>query len=189
MGATSAMFGSAWHQHPKIDCVDWPSGEFATLRELAAAIVKRDGIDAHDSVGGSSLGGMVAQEIACISTCPGVVLLGSAESCEEIPRLLRWLAPLARGLPVEWAQFSAPIVGELGKQFAHSDPKFIRSMCSAAANWAGVELSCARLRIHGANDHIIPPPARAHLIEGAGHLVAMSHGAQCLALVDAWLRR
>jgi hypothetical protein len=65
--------------------------------------------------------------------------------------------------------------------FSRSQPEFVRRMCRAIFAWEGsddVPVRC--LRIHGRKDHVIAPPASADLWLDAGHLLAITHAAECV---------
>ena len=66
MGADSSMYTEPFKALPSVRFVDWPPyrGQ-RTLPELAASVIASSGITPDDEIGGTSLGGMVALEIAC----------------------------------------------------------------------------------------------------------------------------
>ena len=68
--------------------------------------------------------------------------------------------------------------------FADSQASFIRAMCRAIFTWPGLDVTRIRpLRIHGKNDHVIPPPAKVDRLLDAGHLLAMTHAEECVAFL------
>jgi pimeloyl-ACP methyl ester carboxylesterase len=180
MGATSAMYESL---RPEIDFevnfIDWPEykGE-KTYVEVAKRLIEENDISDGDIIGGSSLGGMVALEIAQILRPKTTVLLGSAVNNREVQSALSLLSPLAAVTPISLIQF---LVGKhdslLTKMFSNSDPGFIRAMCLHLPSWPGYSGPKENiLRLHGRKDHVIPCPATgAEIVEGAGHLLAMTH--------------
>ena len=180
MGATSAMYDSL---KPEIDFeanfLDWPEykGE-TTYMEVAARIITENDISDGDIVGGSSLGGMVALEIAQILRPRTTVLLGSAINKREVQSALSILSPLAAVTPISLIQF---LVGKhkslIAKMFSNCDSGFIRAMCLHLRSWPGYSGPNENIvRLHGRKDHVIPCPATgAEIIDGAGHLLAMTH--------------
>ena len=65
MGANSNMYSGPWLDLPNIKYLDWPKyqGE-KSLSEVAEKVINENSISQTDFIAGSSLGGMVALEIA-----------------------------------------------------------------------------------------------------------------------------
>lgn len=191
MGADSGMFTGSWRRLPDAVFVDWPpySGE-QSLAEIAGRIVAAYDINEGDVVVGTSLGGMVACEIARLKRLHRLVLIGSALHPAEIHPLLVTLQPLARFAPVDWLQWSAAsIPSELAHMFGRAQPEFIRASIKAVFRWDGMDPSLpSPLRIHGKHDLIIPPPPRMDLLIEGGHLIALSHAQDCCAFILNSLR-
>ncbi len=188
MGADSSMYCGPWRDLDFLRFANWPEwrGE-TTLDAVAGRIVAANEIRPGDIVGGSSLGGMVALEIARQIPVRAVVLIGSAAEGHEINSFLRLVAPLASLTPIRFGQILAGISADprIGESFSRADSAFIRSMCRALASWPGGIAPGAAysvLRIHGARDLVIPCPRRdaARVVPGAGHLVAITHPAECV---------
>lgn len=185
MGADSAMYPRKHYAGlHDICCVDWPEyrGE-TTLREVAGRTITEYGITEDMAVGGASLGGMVAIEIAKILKIRKVILIGSAISPQYINRNLRALSSLSFLAPFKLTQYFAGQINrnsgnDLLAMFQRSDPRFIRAMCGAISRWEGLDAYDCRLsQIHGKLDAIIYPPERNCLIiEDGGHLISMTHG-------------
>ena len=73
--------------------------------------------------------------------------------------------------------------------FAHTQAGFIRAMCRAIFTWPGLDLTRIRpLRLHGRHDRVIPPPREVDLLLDAGHLLAMTHAAECVAFLRSYER-
>ncbi|HLP06694.1 MAG TPA: alpha/beta fold hydrolase [Opitutaceae bacterium] len=189
MGADHRMYAApAWHTLPDARFLDWPAyrGE-NSIGAIATRVIAEAEIHDGDTVIGSSLGGIVACEIANRLQLRSLVLIGSAQSPSEIAPLLAVLHPLAAIAPLEIVRFSAgKLPGELSAMFAESQTSFIRAMCHAIFVWSGLESSRIRpLRIHGRSDHVIPPPANANLLLYAGHLLAMTRADECVAFLQS----
>ena len=189
MGATAEMYGGAWHSLAHANFLDWPAYQAeASLDELAGRIVTDSGITHVDVPVGSSLGGMVALEIAAQVGARAVCLVGSARSRDEINPFIRCAAPLAQLTPLGLAQILAGSSGgEIGRQFAQTDARFIRAMCEAVARWQAPAFRGRVLRVHGERDHLIPCPRDAAVIRSAGHLVAVTHATECVDALRALL--
>ena len=89
MGATSSMYGDLWKKEFEGQFHNWPTwqGE-RTLQDIAERIIKEHKIESGDTVIGTSLGGILACEIANQIDLKRIVLIGSAQSKEEINSIL-----------------------------------------------------------------------------------------------------
>lgn len=188
LGADSSMYGSEWHHIEGCRFLDWPAyrGE-TSIAGMAQRIVDEAGIVDGSTVIGSSLGGMVACEIARIREVKLLILVGSAVSPSEVNRALRLLDRVGGMVPLRLLQrlarcFSSPVA----RMFSSSDPDFIRGMSRAIFLWEGwYEPSVRLLRIHGSRDHVIVPPADADLYLDGGHLIPMTHAKECVDFISA----
>ena len=194
MGATAAMYNGLKHKLGfQIDFLSWPEyrGE-KTYADVARRIIEEHDIGSEDVVGGSSLGGMVALEIARLSKVKAIVLLGSAVSRKEVQTLLALLSPIATAAPMTIIQ---ALVGKhqnlVSTMFADSDPEFIRAMCSYLPSWEGYDGPVEKLfRLHGKKDHVIPcPTSGCEVVETAGHLPAITHAAETSAFLQRVCRQ
>ncbi|MCH6258615.1 hypothetical protein MLD52_18790 [Puniceicoccaceae bacterium K14] len=182
MGATSEMYSGDWRMIPNTVFHDWPrwNGE-STISSLASRLIDEHGIKIGDEVIGSSLGGIVACEIANLVTLKKLTLIGSAVSKDEISRLLSILHPLIDVVPINLARLSAEkLPHELSGMFSESEPEFIRSMTKAIFSWGGLKSDVPLLRIHGNRDLVIPLPMDVDDPIKGGHLVAMTHAKDCI---------
>lgn len=166
---------------------DWStySGE-ESLEALARTTIDTCGIRDGDVIVGASLGGMVACEIARLRRLSAVYLVGSAVRPEEISPLLKTLHPLSRAVPFDsFRRAAARLPFELAQMFSRSDPRFVRAMCSAVFRWPGLATGADTkvYRLHGARDRVIRPPARSDLGLDGGHLISMTHAADCAEFV------
>jgi pimeloyl-ACP methyl ester carboxylesterase len=190
MGADHRMFPDPWGDLAEFAAHDWPaySGE-TTLTDIAITVARTCGIKDGDTLIGTSLGGMVACEIAKIRKLRALFLVGSAAGKEEVNKLLAVLHPLAEIAPIEWLKFSAgSIPSELPRMFAGVDASFMRAMCAAIFQWEGLASAPVRcFRIHGKRDPVIPPPKHADLLLDGGHLISMTHPVECAGFVKAKL--
>lgn len=188
MGASSAMYNALRHKLDfDVTFIDWPKyhGE-KTYADIAGRVIEENTIAKGDVVGGSSLGGMIALEIGKRVPPKGLILIGSAVSSDEVQRLLAMLAPLAAITPISIVQLLAGKQKNLvSSMFADADGEFIRAMCTYLPHWRGYKGSRGIIRrLHGKQDQIIPcPAAGATVVEGAGHLVAMTHVQETVAFL------
>jgi len=108
MGADRRMYPDAWQVLPGFIAHDWisHSGE-QTIAAVARSAAEGWGIRDGDVLIGSSMGGIVACEIAKIRWIPRLYLIGSAVSKDEVNALLSVLHPLAKFAPIEWLRVSS----------------------------------------------------------------------------------
>lgn len=187
MGADRRVFPGAWQQVADVRFVEWtPYVSVRSISELAAAIADGEGIQDGDSLLGTSLGGMVACEVAKLRRIERLVLVASAVDRSEVSRLLVLLGPLAPLAPVNFIQaISTGVPAELARMFEGADHGFIRSMCRAIFAWDGPGVAHPGvIRIHGRSDPVIRCPAKADLAVDGGHLIAMTHAAECVAFLE-----
>lgn len=183
MGATNAMYSGPWRKLPNAIFHDWPHNFVGTsIEDLAQELIRIHKIEKGDIIIGSSLGGMVACEIANQIDLGHLVLVGSARHPKEISNLLNLLSPIVDFTPLQFIQFAASsIPNELSLMFAQTEPDFIRRMCKAIFHWRGLTSNVALTRIHGSHDLVIPTPFDSDCtIEGGGHLIAMSKAKECV---------
>jgi len=189
MGASASMYNALRHAVGfEINFIDWPEyrGE-KSYAEVAQRVISENLINENDVVGGSSLGGMVALEIAQIIHPKAVILLGSAIKPQEVQHLLSVIAPLASVTPISVVQ---ALVGKrknlVSSMFANANPDFIRTMCTYLSSWDGYHGPVDSLfRLHGNKDHVIPCPiSGCDIVEGAGHLIAMTHVTETAAFLE-----
>jgi len=193
MGADKRMFPSPWPELTGFVAHDWirHSGE-KTLADVARSMCAACDIRDGDTLVGASLGGMVACEITKIRKIQTLHLVGSATHKEEVSAILSALHPLAQVAPIDWLRLLAgKIPLEAAQMFGSVEASFVRAMCEAIFQWEGLvatETETRVFRIHGANDHVIPPPARADLLLDGGHLISMTHAPQCVEFIKVTMK-
>jgi len=181
------MYGAAWRNAFDGHFHDWPAwrGE-ETMGHLAERIITEHHIKQGDTIIGTSLGGMIACEIAILIELKQIVLIGSAQSKEDVSQILSILHPLIALAPIPFLQMaSGKLPGALAEMFAHSDPAFIRNMSKAIFKWEGLKREVPVLRIHGIHDAVIPMPKGTKHAIGGGHLIVMTHPLECIEAVKA----
>lgn len=186
MGADARMYAGPWRARRGLRFLDWPTyrGE-RTLGQVAERVIEDAGLERGAAVGGTSLGGMVALELAARLASPYVVLLSSAPAGREVSWALRALRPLTTLVPDLVLRIAARRFGEVAG--ARADPDFLRAMCRAVPPWRAPALDVPLLRVHGTRDRIVPCPRDARRVAGAGHLGVMTHAAAFVAALDAEL--
>jgi pimeloyl-ACP methyl ester carboxylesterase len=189
-GADSRMYQGAWRGLAESVFLDWPEyhGE-SSISSIAQRVANESKIADGDILIGSSLGGIVACEIASIRDIRILFLLGSAKSREEISPVLSLLHPLVDLAPMEFIQRAAgKLPNDVSQMFSEGQAPFIRAMCKAIFDWGGMNGSLARpIRIHGRFDRVVPLPVDVDLVLPCGHLVAMTHAQECVSFITGKL--
>jgi pimeloyl-ACP methyl ester carboxylesterase len=185
MGADSRMYeGPGYKNLNGVLFQNWPpyKGE-QTIPEVAKRIIEENKVQENHTVGGSSLGGIVAAEIARQIKVQRLILIGSTLIPGNINPALRKLHNLAEIVPIKLVQLFAgkanlSLRNSLIEMFSQSESSFIRAMCIAIFEWEGnLKPNCEVRHIHGAKDKVILPPKNgADIIHDGGHLIAMTHG-------------
>lgn len=168
--------------------------------KMAAQVTTSTELTRPFVLGGSSFGGMVAWEMARLLKPDALVLLGSASSTSSIRGLLRPFLPLA-SLVRPWsarlmmigAPLIAPIFGarDAAERAAFvamarsTSPAFFAFAVRAIAAWRpGDVADVPVVRVHGGRDRILAPGAGCEIVDDAGHLLTLTHGAAVNAALD-----
>jgi esterase/lipase len=92
--------------------------------------MEENGINDGNIIGGLSVGGMVALEIATNVNFGAVMLIGSEIVITEINKLIAHLSPLASITPISLVKkLAGKNENIVSQMFSTSDSDFIRSMC------------------------------------------------------------
>jgi pimeloyl-ACP methyl ester carboxylesterase len=162
-------------------------------------------IQSDDIVGGASLGGMIAAEIAQQQPVTALVLLGSCIHPERLPWSYRCIGRLAPFFPgfllwfrswrplVRW-RFS-PLTAEaetcIIEMAADCSLHHLRTFGAMIMGWDGVKkLSCPVLSIKADKDRIIPPACSEQgiTLKNAGHSFTLTHGKETCSAIEEFLR-
>jgi pimeloyl-ACP methyl ester carboxylesterase len=192
MGANSTMYSGAWLTLPNCFFVEWPPYKKEnSIEKIGERVVEEAEIKDGAILVGSSLGGIVACEIAKLRNLSHLFLVGGAKKKEEINDFLALIHPLADLLPIEFIQMVAgKIPNEVTKMFNRSQAEFIRAMCRAIFEWPGLDDTVFKpARIHGRFDRVIPVPPDADKIVDGGHLIAMTHAQECVDFITSRIDR
>lgn len=185
----------------------WLPVDGGDLASYARRYIAQGLIHPGDIVGGSSFGGMLAQEISQLIPLRGLLLITTCRSSAGISPGLRFLSPLARLVPV--TNHPAPLIAKvLGIKLGatkpshwrviegwvrNGQPRYLRWAAAVAGSWRGVgPLTPPVFQIHGSHDRLMPvsrcsADARGAdtIILGAGHLLPITHPGE----FTAWLER
>ena len=155
-----------------------------SIKGYAAQLIEQHHISDGDILIGSSLGGIIASEIANQKDIAQTFLIGSAINRNEIHSLLKLIHPLVDLAPLYFIRtLTGKVPNDLSVMFSESDPEFIRAMCKAIFKWEGLNKLNSVIRIHGKKDLVIPIPENCDFQINGGHLIAMTHPEECLRAI------
>lgn len=200
LGADAQLFTAVRHLSPVIPPWLPVGGDLASYarRYIAAGWVKPG-----DHLGGSSFGGMLAQEIACLIPLRSLLLITTCRSRLGVSPGLRILSPLSRVVPVVHEPASViarvldlklgggtPASRRLIESWVRSgDPRYLRWAARIGGSWRGVTLppGLPVFQIHGSHDRLMPASHSGAdtIIPGARHLLPITHPAD----FRAWMER
>ena len=157
LGGDARMYGELAARVGPIVVPPWLPPELSSngrdLRAYAQRYVDQRLVRPGDWLGGSSFGGMLAQEIAGLIPVRGLLLMGTCRSAAGVSFGLRQLAPLMKIVPMpdHGARVLAwPLALKFGvTRPAHrqllaaliddADPRFLRWASQVAAAWPGIK--------------------------------------------------
>lgn len=203
MGADARMFAAQRERFPQLRVPAWPPlVPREPLRGFAARLADRLEITRDTVLGGASMGGMLALEIARLKPPRAVVLIGSCRSPAAVPRALALAERAARLIPnpvLDFLRFFdrlalarlGPLTAEQRSLLrdmsrAHS-MAFLAWAGRAILEWPGVpDPGVPVLHLHGRLDRMILPD-RVHpdvLLKDAGHVPSITHPDAVNAIIE-----
>jgi len=183
------------------DLIPARAGE--SLREYALRMAGEIGLKPGDIIGGVSLGGMLALEMARAVDVRGALLIASATHPRHIRKRFRmwtWLAPCApdflisrvfRLVPavLAWQRMLEPadqaLLADIMGRFP---PALLRAFPPMIRRWPGCRPPARFRHLHSTGDWLIRPagdPQTLTLVKGRNHLLTVSHPRE----VREWLIR
>jgi pimeloyl-ACP methyl ester carboxylesterase len=205
LGADARLFASLGELCLPIRsaCLPAPAAH-ESMTAYALRVATQIDVRPDDWIGGSSLGALVAAEIARHRPVSGLILIGGALTSETVMPLAKRLAPLARFLPLR--PFRALISTRAGLTLLfgpHTDSqqRLLVEMLAATPDAmlrAGAHLAtshfpkfpprCPVHAIHGSIDSLMRPPlSDCRLVPNAGHALALTHAHEVTTFLRATL--
>lgn len=184
-----------------LDLIPVRKGE--TLREYAVRMAREIGLAPGDIIGGVSLGGMLALEMAKAIDVRGVLLIASATHPRHIRKRFKMWAPLASRTPqavirriftlipwvLAWQRMLSPssqaLLADIMGKFP---PALLQAFPAMIMKWPGCKPPEKFRHIHSEGDWLIRPdgdPATLTIVKGKNHLITVSHP----QAVREWLLR
>ncbi len=202
LAADARMFAPQLDVFDNIEVPPWPAfrkGE--SLADFARRMARALDTSEPFIIGGVSMGGMIAQEIARHTKPLCVILIASSRDGDAVPRYFRWYEVLMRPVPDRILGAGRALAPLISRQFNKFTPEqeelvaemikstpidFVRWGARAIFEWPGAgELDCPVYHIHGDSDRLIPSanvkPDR--IIAGGGHLISITHADQVNAFI------
>jgi esterase/lipase len=202
LGADTRLYNNIdLHEHDVIP-VDWiEPNEQDTLNTYAQKIINQYNITSNSIVIGTSLGGMIAIEIANTVSLNKVVLISSIKTINEAP----WYFGLFKTVPVykllpgkllsNIGVLIKPIFGKMSEQDAwlfndmlkKSSPVFLKWAMGAALHWDNVVIPANVYHITGDKDHVFSYKKikDATIIKGGTHIMVYDKAKQ----INKWLKQ
>jgi pimeloyl-ACP methyl ester carboxylesterase len=207
LGADARLFDPQRAAIPDLVVPDWiPVRPGDDLGQYAIRLARTIAPLEPRLLGGVSLGGMLALEVARCLELPDVVLIASAATGLELAAGLRMVIPISRLLRLSWLRRIPGLQALALRPFgAHpgAQQQLIADMLAdapadlldwgpgAIRAWRPARLPRTRVhRIHGGRDRIIPCPPAHHdllVIPGGGHLVNVTHAGEVNARLTTLL--
>jgi pimeloyl-ACP methyl ester carboxylesterase len=171
-----------------VDLIPARAGE--TLRDYALRLGDSLGAGKDDVIGGVSLGGMLALEIAKARGARGLILIASCTHPRFVRKRFLLLSPLAKLLPeplisriftlVPWVLRRQNMLSPSGQALladimGHFPPALLKAMPMKVLRWSGCEPAAPLRQIHSEGDWMIRPNGNPLLLKGRNHLVTVSH--------------
>jgi pimeloyl-ACP methyl ester carboxylesterase len=160
-------------------------------------------------LGGVSFGGMLAAEMVppLRPHVRGLILMATCRSNRGVPLPYRMAGQVARFVPAEMLKAGHLMMPVVRKMFGISRPddadifaqmlrdtdaSFLKWSLQAVLNWPGLQqrIDVPVIHIHGSHDRILPGRLGAPdcTIEGAGHVMNVSHAAEVNRYISRWMQ-
>lgn len=205
LGADSRIF----NRLPKLDHVEWhpldwvDPGEVKTARDYAALLHEHYSLEAPYALGGVSLGGIIAQEWARLTSPEAVVLISTLTARSEMPPVVRASGKMGfhrmmnkrllvgLGKIADKFTFKSPEGRELFvDMLRNSSESFLRFGTTATFSWHEQALHVPVLRIHGDRDMVFPRSRidKAETIRGGNHYMVYEKAEEVAEIVEGFFR-
>jgi len=192
-GTDWRMYAPQLEEFPDMMIPEWlpPMGRKESLQSYAERLADTIDTSSPFILGGVSLGGMLAQQMAPQLKPVAVILIASCSTSRAIPlrfrllgKFMRWLPNFMVKLTLLWMSFIIKSAKAFNHQALYAQmlkeisPELVRWQSGAATEWCLKEpLKVPVFHIHGAEDPIIPlkKVKPDTVIENGGHLINVTH--------------
>jgi pimeloyl-ACP methyl ester carboxylesterase len=204
LGADERLFGPQRQAFPSLVVPAWIApAPRETLPEYAARLAQTVSAPRPLILGGVSLGGMVAYEMARHLRPDALVQIASCRSCRSVRPIFRRLRPVLTKIPA-WAIQGIKPLSVLGlglltgthgesrklvaRMYQDADTRFMHWALDALLKWNPAPLEgITTFAIHGRRDRLIPAAlvAADEIVPDAGHLFNLTHAREVNAFIQA----
>jgi pimeloyl-ACP methyl ester carboxylesterase len=194
------MFIPQIEQFPNIVIPEWlpPMARKESLNNYAKRMAEHVDTSSPFLLGGVSLGGMIAQQMALYINPIAVILIATCSTYKALPLHARIAGKITRALPNFMVKSLLWLIGVIAgstslkhkesyaQMFKEMPPELVRWQSGAATEWKlKSPLNMPVFRIHGTSDFIIPiknikPTAT---VEGGGHFINITHAERVNAFI------
>ena len=155
---------------------------------------------------GVSFGGMLVSEMSKYINPYKVILISSVAASCELPRSLRLLRALPKGL-LNWSvnRLHPPPAFIMNKVFGvnsrsgqhllqmiikETDVSFMTWAIHSILHWQNTSIPENLIRIHGSADRLLPPPSSAYIkVEGGGHFMIVEEAELIKTLIHQQMNK
>lgn len=202
------MYSPQLENFPTMIVPSWlPPLERETISSYARRLAESINTTHPFFLGGTSLGGMIAQEMAKTVKPSGLILIATSSSSQALPQIWRVLGKVIYRCPDVVVKLLLKIFSLCAhllntNRFPHKkiyarmlsqmSPSIVRWQSGVATEWSlDSSLDVPVFRIHGAKDKIFPLENISHpqqVVRDAGHWVNVTHAGEVNAFISACLR-
>jgi pimeloyl-ACP methyl ester carboxylesterase len=179
-----------------------PVNKDESLKEYALRLAKEMGLVPGDIVGGVSLGGMLALEMARTIKVRGIILIASCSHPRQIKPYFLAFAHLAPYVPdflirkvfvlipliLKWQKMLSPtgqaLLADIMGKFP---PSLLRNLPPMISDWSGRNPPENFRHIHAEKDWLIDAsglPENMKILPGKNHLITISHPKEVSAFIQ-----
>jgi pimeloyl-ACP methyl ester carboxylesterase len=174
-----------------------------SIREYASRLAQNINRDEQHILIGLSLGGIMATEIAKLTSPVNTIIFGSVPTHKQLPPWFKYAAKikLHRLIHPSFVKLSATVKHSLFTKGAENrkflrqlirdgDNRFIYWGMDAVMKWRNEEIPANLIHIHGSNDEVFPIRyvKPAYVLKG-GHLLVFHHANEVNKLLEEILTR
>ena len=205
-GTDWRMYTPQLEQFPNMSVPEWlpPLELKETLENYARRLSERIDVSSPYVLGGVSLGGMIAQQMALLLKPQALILISTSSTYRALPLHWRLAGKLTRALPNIVIKFLFSVFSKIisatnfrrkeiyARMLKEMPPRLVRWQSGAATEWELKKtVTMPIFQLHGSKDPIIPVKniKKAAIITDGGHLINVTHESQVNAFISESLNK